>query len=65
MKHKSGLPLRPLAAPDAAAAARGAQRLGSGEFFKNGLGSAASADAPRPRIASGVSRPRPASRPKT
>ncbi len=42
MKHKPGFPLRPLAAPDAAAAARGAQRFGAGEFFKNGLGSAAS-----------------------
>ena len=42
MKHKPGFPLRPLAAPHAAAAARGAQRFGAGEFFKNGLGSAAS-----------------------
>jgi hypothetical protein len=42
MKHKPGFPLRPLAAPHAAAAARGALRLGAGEFFKNGLGSAAS-----------------------
>ena len=42
MKHEPGLPLGSLAAPYAAAAARGAQRLGAGEFFKNGLGSAAS-----------------------